>query len=164
MRAAVLAVAGLLAAAGPALAHRGHATLSVVEINADTGAVTVTHRMAAHDVEPALVEIAPDAQPSLDDPAAVEALKAYAGRVFVLRDAEGRRTPLTLSAAALAGDDVELRYEGRLPPPARSVTVDSGLLEETHADQENQVNVRRAGVTQTVVFRVGAEPQTVTFE
>ncbi|MFN3808964.1 MAG: hypothetical protein ACK4SK_17500, partial [Asticcacaulis sp.] len=62
--------------ASPALAHRGHHTLSVVEIAAD-GAVTVTHTLSAHDSEPELVELAPDAQPSVDDPDALKALEAH---------------------------------------------------------------------------------------
>ena len=47
----------LLMLATPALAHRGHASLAVVEIDARSGAVVVTHRLIAHDVEPALVDI-----------------------------------------------------------------------------------------------------------
>lgn len=157
-------VAALLALPGVAAAHRGHASLSVVEIDAATGAVTITHRMAAHDVEPALAVIAPDAQQSLDDADALKALEVYAGRVFKMWDADGRAVSLEHKATRLAGDSVELVYVTRLPPPAQAVTVDSGLLEEAHADQENQVNVRRSKVTRTVLFRVGDAPQQVVFE
>ncbi|OHB27920.1 MAG: hypothetical protein A2790_14875 [Phenylobacterium sp. RIFCSPHIGHO2_01_FULL_69_31] len=157
-------VAALLALPGAAAAHRGHASLSVVEIDAATGAVTITHRMAAHDVEPALAVIAPDAQQSLDDADALKALEVYAGRVFRLWDAEGRAVRLQHRRTNLAGDSVELVYAAQLPAPVQAVTVDSGLLEEAHADQENQVNVRRSKVTRTVLFRVGDAPQQVVFE
>jgi hypothetical protein len=73
----MIAAASLVLAPLPAAAHRGHAALSVVDINAKTGAVTVRHRVAAHDAEPTLAVIAPDANASLDDPEAIEALKAY---------------------------------------------------------------------------------------
>ena len=159
-RLAVLSLAAALSAAAPAAAHRGNATLSVVEIDAATGAVTVTHRAAAHDVEPALVDIAPGAQPSVDDPAALAALVAYAGRAFALWDGD-RRVALTHTRTELAGDDVRLVYTGRLDPAARSVRVDSDLFEETHADQENQVNVRRGRITRTAVFRPGQGPSTL---
>jgi hypothetical protein len=158
-----VAAAALLALPGMAAAHRGHASLSVVEIDAATGAVTITHRMAAHDVEPALAVIAPDAQQSLDDADALKALEVYAGRVFRLWDAEGRAVTLQHRRTNLAGDSVELVYAAQLPAPAQAVTVDSGLLEEAHADQENQVNVRRSKVTRTVLFRVGDAPQQVVF-
>jgi hypothetical protein len=59
---------------------------------------------------------------------------------------------------------VELVYSTRLRPPAKTLSVDSNLFEETHSDQENQVNVRRAKVTKTAVFRVGQGPQTISFD
>lgn len=161
LRALVLAT---LFCAAPTLAHRGHSTLSVVEIDAATGVVTVTHEMAAHDAEPALVQIAPDAQPSLDDRQALAALVAYVGRRFMLGDADGRRFPLTLRSTDLDGDDVKLIYTGRLPLPARTVTVDSRIFVEINADQENQVNVRRLKITRTALFRPDTEPQSVAFE
>jgi hypothetical protein len=163
MKAFVAAMAAVALMAVPAFAHRGRSTLSVIEIDATTGTVVVTHRMAAHDVEPALVKIAPEAQPSVDDPYAMEALIAYAARAFILSDGSG---PVELKhrGTDLAGDDIRLTYVGRLAPPASSVIVDSNLFEESHPDQENQVNVRRSKVTRTAVFRVGSAPQSITFD
>lgn len=163
-RLALGAAVAVLALPGAAAAHRGHASLSVVEIDAATGAVTVTHRMAAHDVEPALAGIAPDAQQSLDDAVAVAALEAYAGRVFQLWDAEGRPVAVVHQRTELAGDGVVLIYRAQLPASAKSVKVDSGLFEEAYADQENQVNVRRSRVTKTAVFRPGDGPQEFRFD
>jgi len=164
--AALVAALGgaLLLAASPAAAHRGHSSLSVVEIDALTGAVTITHLLAAHDVEPALNLIAPNAQPSVDDDDALAAFVAYAGRAFRLGDAEGRPLPLTHVRTDLAGDGITLVYRARLPASAKAVIVDSNLLEETWPDQENQVNIRRSKVTRTVLFRRGEGPQRVVFE
>jgi hypothetical protein len=163
VRRALLLATALALLAAPAPAHRGRSTLSVVVIDAATGQVTVTHRMAAHDVEPALVDIAPRAQPSLDDPDALAALIRYAGRAFMLSDASGR-VALTHKATDLAGDDVRLTYVGRVKLPATAVTVDSNLFQESHADQENQVNVRRAKRTLTALFRPGSEPRRLSFD
>lgn len=162
-RTALLCATALIACAFPAAAHRGSSTLSVVLIDAGTGAVTITHHMAAHDVEPVLSRIAPDAQPSVDDQEAMAALVRYAGRAFVVADDRGR-VQLMHSETRLAGDDVRLVYTARLDPPGRSVTVDSNLFEESRPNQENQVNVRRAGITRTVLFRPGSEPQRVDFD
>lgn len=144
----------LLAAvsAGPASAHRGHALLSVVEIDAASGQLRVVHRMAAHDIEPALWVIAPKSQASLDDADALAALLAYLGRRFTLTDAQGRRIALTLTASELQGDDVRFVYSGRLAPPAKAVEVESAIFSDIYPDQENQVNVRRAKVTLTALF------------
>ena len=142
-----LAAILLLLLASPAAAHRGHATLSVIEIDARTGAVLVTHRMAAHDVEPALVDIAPDAQPSLDDPAAVAALVAYVGRYFRIAG-----VPLNFAAKSLAGDTVMLRYTGRLKGRPAVLRISGGMFGETYSDHSTQVNVRRGGVTRSLNF------------
>ena len=164
MRALVLGAAAALALAAPAAAHRGHEALTVVEIDAATGAVTVTHKAAAHDVEPALQVIAPRAQQSLDDPEAVKALEAYGARAFRLWDAEGKAVALTHRKTELAGDGVVLVYAGQIAPPAKAVTVDSDLFEDAYADEENLVNVRRAGVTKSAEFYLGQTAQKIEFE
>lgn len=162
-RLAALIGAAMLAVPTAGVAHRGHASLTVVEIDAASGAVTISHRMAAHDLEPALSVIAPDAQQSLDDPAAVKALEAYMARAFQVWD-EGRPITLEHRQTVLAGDKVELIYSAQLAAPARTITLDSNLLEEAHDDQENQVNVRRGRVTKTAVFRLGDAPQRISFD
>lgn len=154
----------MMLAATPAAAHRGHSTLSVVEIDAGTGAVVVTHDMAAHDAEPALVLIAPRAQPSLDDPDALAALTAYIGRRFMLSSGGGKPIVLTLKNTRLKGDELRLIYTGRLRKPAKLITVTSDIFTDVHRDQENQVNVRRAKVTRTALFRRSGDPQTIRFE
>jgi hypothetical protein len=150
------ALAALLLLAGPAAAHRGHATLSVIEIDAKSGAVLVTHRMAAHDVEPALVAIAPDAQPSLDDPAAVAALIAYISHEFRIAG-----VTLGFAGQSLAGDTVVLRYTGRLRGRPKALRIAGALFGETFADHTTQVNVRRNGVTRTLNFRAHDPEQAV---
>lgn len=156
--------AALLLAAGAAAAHRGHSSLSVVEIDAATGAFTVTHRLSAHDVEPFLTRLTPDSAPSLDDETSMAAFRAYAGRAFQVWGEDGTAAALQYAQAELTADDVRLTYRGRLPTPVSSVRLDSALLQEGHDDQENQVNVRLSGVTRTVVFRRGSEPAMVTFD
>lgn len=149
----------------PALAHRGHDGLTVVEIDAISGQVRVEHRFTAHDVEPALVSIAPDAQPSLDDPAAVSALEDHLARRFRL-DVEGRTVTLTRIATDLAGDNIRVRFTGQIPPAAtvRQATVDLDFFPGVHDDQEQQVNIRTGGVTRTLVFRPGDAARTVQFQ
>lgn len=156
MRRLIALAAVTLLAAGPVAAHRGHATLSVVEIDAKSGAVSVVHRMSAHDVEPVLANIAPDAQPSLDDPDAVKALVTYVGRSFRIAG-----VPLAYSGQTLAGDTVVLRYTGRLQGKPKMLAISGGMFGETHADHATQVNVRRAGITRSLQFRPGDAAQTL---
>lgn len=157
-------VAGLVAGfAGPALAHRGHAGLTVVEVDPVSGGITVTHRFSAHDVEPALVSIAPRAQPSLDDPRAVAELETHLGQRFRLV-LDGAPVPVTHKETDLAGDNIRVEFVGRTDDrDITAVTVDLDFFPGVHDDQEQQVNVRVRGVTRTVVFRPGSAAQTVTF-
>lgn len=160
----IAAVVCLMAATGSTLAHRGHDVLSVVEIDPRAGTVQVTHHFAAHDVEPALQQIAPEASPSLDDPFALDVLVAYVARRFVIGGAQGTVT-LRHVDTQLAGDDVQLVYRGAWPASAREVSLQAGLFSALYPDKEHQVNVRRQGVTRTVRFRSGeAETRTVVFD
>ncbi len=145
-----------LVLAAPAGAHRGAASLSVVAID-DKGGVTVTHRFTAHDVEPVLVKIAPDAQPSLDDRAALELFTAYVGRRFMVQGAT-----LTLKSRVLAGDDVTMVFTGRMTRKP-VVTVRANFFGETYPGYSAQVNVRQGGVTRSVWFKPGDGPQALEF-
>jgi hypothetical protein len=164
LRRSVLVLAALiLLPAGPAWAHRGHGSLSVVEIDAVTGNVTVSHRLEVHDTEPALALLAPEAQPSLDDPEAVRALIDYVGRNFALR-IRGRVVPLVLKDSVIGASDVRLVYAARIAPRDTGGVIDvrSTLLSEVYGDQINQVNIRRRGITRTLTFRgPGAETQSL---
>lgn len=153
-RAAVLlATAGLVLAPLPAAAHRGHGVLSVVEIDARTGGVKVSHRIPAHDAEPALAQIAPDAQASLDDPDAIDALKTYMLRTFSV-GVNGDAVNLTLKDMTLAADEVRLEYVGKVAPADVRATVEvrAAMFADIYGDEVNQVNIRRLGVTRTLVF------------
>lgn len=157
-RAAVLIAAASLALAPlPAAAHRGHGALSVVELDAKTGAVRVSHRIPAHDAEPALALIAPDAQTSLDDPDAVAALKAYMLRTFGVA-VNGAAIDLTLRDMTMGADEVRFEYVGKIAPAdaGAEILIKAAMFADVYGDEVNQVNVRRMGVTRTLVFN-GAE-------
>ena len=163
MKRALLAAVLIAGLATPVLAHRGHAGLTVIEIDPVSGAVSVVHRFAAHDVEPALVSIAPQAQPSLDDPRAVAELETHLRQRFRL-DIDGAAIPVTHAATDLAGDNIRIAFAGETTDRSiAAVTVDLDFFPGVHDDQEQQVNVRINGVTRTVVFRPGSAAQTVTF-
>ena len=163
LKRALLTAALIAGLATPAMAHRGHAGLTVIEIDAVSGAVSVTHRFAAHDVEPALVSIAPEAQPSLDDPRAVADLEAHLGQRF-RRSRDGAAVPVTHTDTRLAGDNIRVDFGGRTDDrEITRVTVDLDFFPGVHDDQEQQVNVRLNGVTRTVVFRPGSPAQTLGF-
>ncbi|WP_294299235.1 DUF6702 family protein [uncultured Sphingomonas sp.] len=147
----ILALA-LLAA--PAAAHRGHDALTVVTLGA-ANTVTVSHRFEAHDIEPALSSIAPDAQASLDDPDAVRALVAYLGRRFVLSDAKGA-VALTPGKVDIDAQEVRVAFTGKVQPGTKALTVRSSVLRDVYPRQTNQVEVRRGKTVRTLIVSDGA--------
>jgi hypothetical protein len=153
--AALPALALLLLPAAVA-AHRGHASLAVVAVPVKGDVITITHRMTAHDVEPALVAIAPDAQPSLDD---AEALAAFTR--YVAQNCRIAGVPLALTSQALDGDDVRLVYTGRLKRGTKALDIACALFGETWRGHHVQVNVQSGGITRTLHFRPGTGPQRV---
>lgn len=158
----VLAIA--VAAAGLVLApqagaHRGHDAMSVVTLEPD-GQVTVSHRFEAHDLEPALAEIAPDAQTSLDDPDAIAELKTYLLAHFKLR-ADGAEVPLTVSAVDIGVRDVRVDYAGSVKGRPKAVAIQTTILRDIYPRQINQVVVKRGSYVQTLRFS-GDEVKTVT--
>ena len=152
---------GALAAAAlsPAAAHRGHDALTVVTVAAN-GALTVSHRFEASDIEPALAEIAPTAQPSLDDPEAVKALVAYLQRHFTVSSERG---PIVLSPqkTELGASEVRISFTGDAGRAVRRLTLRSDLLGGVYPGQVNQVNIRAGTTTRTVVLAAGVS-ETIT--
>ena len=161
MRRLVLTLAGAvagLALAPQAGAHRGHDAMSVVTLDPD-GKVTVSHRFEAHDLEPALAEIAPNAQTSLDDPDAIAELKTYLLAHFHLR-AEGQEVPLSVTSVEVGVRDVRVDYAGSVQGRPKAVAVQSTILRDIYPRQVNQVVVRRGTFVRTLRFS-GDEVQTV---
>lgn len=157
---ALSAVLLALVGGGAALAHRGHATLSVVVVDPVSGEVTVTHRMAAHDAEPAMAVIAPEEQPSLDNEAAMQAFVAHIESHFTVNG-----DTLRFEAREAEGDELTLVFKGRVKTPVRAVVIEADLLPEvTASPPEFQVNVRLGKVTRTLLFRPGDRAQTAVFE
>lgn len=115
------------------------------------GQVRVSHRFAAHDVEPALAEIAPNAEANLDDPAAISAFVGYLRRTFTLASERG---PILLSPGPIdvESDEVRIGFVGKARAPIHQLSIMSRVLTDIYPQQVNQVNVRVGGVVQTLTF------------
>ncbi|MFN3818227.1 DUF6702 family protein [Blastomonas sp.] len=157
--AGALALIGMATLAPQAGAHRGHDAMSVVTLG-DDGVVTVSHRFEAHDLEPALAEIAPDAQTSLDDPEAIEELKTYLLAHFSV-SADGAAVPLAVSSVEVGVRDVRVDYTGTLPGKTKALELRSTILRDIYPRQINQVVVRQGQYVQTLRF-AGGEAKVVT--
>jgi hypothetical protein len=155
---AIMAAVASLALAPQAGAHRGHDAMSVVTLEPD-GKVMVSHRFEAHDLEPALAEIAPNAQTSLDDPDAIAELKTYLLAHFKLR-ADGAEVPLAVSSVDIGVREVRMNYAGQVKGRPRAVAIQTTILRDIYPRQVNQVEVKRGTFARTLRFG-GDEVQTV---
>lgn len=151
-------VAAALLLASPALAHRGHDAMSVVTLDSE-GHVTVSHRFESHDIEPALVDIAPDAQPSLDDPDAMAALERYLVHRFSV-SADGTPVALTVRHTDIGASEVRIDLEGTAKARPRTLELGSTILLDVYPGQVNQVVVRAGETVRTLRF-AGSETQVV---
>lgn len=155
---AIVAAVASLTLAPQAGAHRGHDAMSVVTLEPD-GRVTVSHRFEAHDLEPALAEIAPNAQTSLDDPEAIAELKTYLLAHFTLR-ADGAEVPLAVSSVDIGVREVRMNYAGTVKGRPKAVAIQTTILRDIYPRQVNQVEVKRGTFARTLRFG-GDEVQTV---
>jgi hypothetical protein len=151
---ALIAAVGL-AAAAPAIAHRGHDAISVVRIGAD-GAVTVSHRFEAHDLEPALPRLSDAVQASLDDPDAIAALEAHLARSFALL-ADGKPIALSHRRTEVTAAEVRVDYMGKLPRRARALTVRARVIGALYPRAAHQVQVETPRTVRTLRVDEGAE-------
>jgi hypothetical protein len=149
-RTMVLALASLVMTAGPAAAHRGHDAMTMVTLG-DGGRLTVSHRFEAHDLEPALAKIAPDAQTSLDDPEAITALKAYLLRRFTV-SAKGKAVGLTITAVDIDASQVRVECAGTVKGAPKTLELQSSILRDVYPSQVNQVIFRHGKFARTLRF------------
>ena len=170
MRPAALLLA-LLAGAppeggAPARAHDTHVSHTRMVLEGRTVALRV--RLFHDDLERGLQRFAGDSTLRVTAAAPAESLfTAYAARTFVL-EVDGRRVPLSVTAAGLERDEAAQQVvwyvmEGALPGPARKVTLLDGLLFEVFPDQQNIVQLLRlpADRRQTLYFTArDPRPQT----
>lgn len=156
-RAAALAIS-LAALAVPVGAHRGHDAMSVVTLAAG-GKLTVSHRFEAHDLEPALARIAPDAQTSLDDAEAIAALKAYLLRRFTV-SAKGKAVALSVTAVDIDAAQVRVECVGNVKGSPKMLEVQSTVLRDVYPGQVNQVVFRHGKILRTLRF-AGSEAYSV---
>ena len=144
-----------------ALSHRGHQTMSLVDIGVQ-GEVRITHTLIAHDTEPELLQLAPAAAPTVDDADALHALLVHLSDAFRVNGARG-----TYLSHELGPDVLTFVYQTKIAVPANaaplSITIAHSLFPASHTALVGFVNVRYRGVTKGLQFVRGTAPQTVTF-
>ncbi|MDP5102369.1 MAG: hypothetical protein NWP98_00410 [Erythrobacter sp.] len=160
IRRALLLIALLLAPvlpsilATPVWAHQQKIAISTVTINPRTDRLELVHQVPVHDAEHALrVQGAkvPDIVGSADSR---EAFSRYIVRRFLL-EIDGQAASPDYVGSEIIGGSLFVYQEAPAPAPDASVLVNSQILTDVWARQENRVNIGSGTAVTTFIFTAG---------
>lgn len=162
----VLAAAILMfAAASAALAHRAHAGLTEIGVNARTGQMEIVHRVFAHDLHDALGYESIDDSELYELPEGLAWVEAWARSGFSLQTVSGEPVELNYVGAERDGEFTFIYFTAQPPEEGSELVVDNGLLTGLLDDQVNLTNLRGPDGVQSVMQGPGRrEPQVLTMQ
>jgi len=122
-----------------AKAHRGHHGLSHLLIGKD-GHLRLTHKFSAQDIEPELVTLSPDSQPSLDDLDSLKALITHLETGFLINN-----QALKLFDQELVDDRALFILEGRLKFGTNKLMIDMRFFPQSDHFQTLNMTIEKGG-------------------
>ena len=152
----VLLLALVLAplAGGPALAHQQKIAISTVSVNPRTGMIEVIHQVPVHDAEHALRVQGARVPDIVGSAKSREDFARYVTTRFLLAFG-GEPVRLGYVGSEITGGSLMVYQEAPAPEGEAVVEVNSQILTDVWARQENRVNLGSgAGVT-TFIFTAG---------
>ncbi len=163
MQRIILALTLLAAALSPmmAAAHQQKLAVSTIAVNPRTDKLEVVHQVPVHDAEHALKRqgIAADIVASNESR---EAFARYVARRFKL-EAGGKPVALTYVGSEVSGGSLMVYQEAAKPRAGASLSVNSQILTDVWARQENRVNIGRGTNVRTFVFTVNEPSRSFQF-
>jgi hypothetical protein len=145
--------------AAPVLAHQQKFAISTISVNPRTGMLEVAHQVPVHDAEHALRRQGAANADLVASPESRDAFARYVARRFTL-EAEGRPVPLALVGSEILGGSLWVYQEAAAPRTGSRLHVNSQILTDIWARQENRVNIGAGTDVETLVFRAGDEART----
>lgn len=157
----VLLAALMLAPMPPAplLAHQQKFTISTVALNPRTGMIEVAHQVPVHDAEHALRMQGADNPDIIASDTSREAFARYVTRRFLLTVNGALVTP-DYVGSEIVGGSLWIYQEAPTPPEENArIRVNSQILTDVWARQENRVNIGGGTQVTTFVFKSGDVPR-----
>jgi hypothetical protein len=149
---AVLALVLAPFAGGAALAHQQKIAISSIALNPRTDRLEVVHQVPVHDAEHALKRQGIAADIVASDKSR-EAFASYVARRFKL-EAAGKPVVLAYVGSEIIGGNLMVYQEAAKPRSGATLSVNSQILTDVWARQENRVNIGRSTQVRTFVFTV----------
>ena len=150
--------------AGTAAAHQQKFTISTVSLNHRTGMIEIAHQVPVHDAEHALV-VQRTGNPNIHTPDIIgsedsrEAFARYVTRRFLLVVNDAIITP-DYVGSEISGGSLWVYQETPAPEGETLIRVNSQILTDVWARQENRVNIGGGTSVQTFIFKSGDVAQT----
>lgn len=152
IRRAFVAGAAAIVLAAPVLAHQQKLAVSTIAVNPRTDKLEVVHQVPVHDAEHALKRQGIAADIVASD-ASREAFASYVAKRFKLELA-GKPVALTYVGSEVSGGSLMVYQEAAKPRAGATLSVNSQILTDVWARQENRVNIGRGTAVRTFVFTV----------
>lgn len=149
--------------AGTASAHQQKFTISTVSFNARTGMIEIAHQVPVHDAEHALV-VQRTGNPNIHTPDIIgsedsrEAFARYVRRRFLLM-VNGKIITPDYVGSEITGGSLWIYQETPAPEGEALVRLNSQILTDVWARQENRVNIGGGTAVTTFIFHAGDVPQ-----
>lgn len=144
--------------ATPAAAHQQKTAISTVTINPRTGMMELVHQVPVHDAEHALKVQGAQAADIVGSADSREAFARYVARRFLL-EADGAPVTPDYVGSEIIGGSLYVYQEAPAPGAGASVRVNSQILTNVWARQENRVNIGRGPEVTTFIFTAGDPAQ-----
>lgn len=144
--------------AAPAAAHQQKRAISTIAPNPRTARLEIMHQVPVHDAEHALRAQGVDAPDIIGSDASREAFAAYVARRFVLA-VDGKVARPDYVGSEIAGGSLWVYQELPAPPAGTPITVNSQILTDMWAAQENRVNIGQGAQVTTLIFTAGVAAQ-----
>lgn len=154
-----MAIAGTaFLAPDPVAAHQQKLTVTTVATNPRTGALEVAHQIPVHDAEHALRAEGAVAPDLVGNAESRNAFARYVAARFSVA-ANGTPVPLSLVGSEIEGGSIWVYQEAPAPIAGAELVVDSQILMDLWARQENRVNLGDGTDVSTLIFSAGSRPQ-----
>ena len=156
---AVLALVLAPLGAGSALAHQQKYTISTLSANPRTGMIEIVHQVPVHDAEHALV-VQKTGNADIHTPdiigseASREAFARYVTRRFLLA-VNGEIISPEYVGSEISGGSLWVYQEIPAPKGEMQLRVNSQILTDVWARQENRVNIGGGTKVETLIFTAG---------
>lgn len=153
-----LALLCALLLAAPLLAHQQKITITTVAVNPRTAMIEVVHQVPVHDAEHALTMQGVRLPDIVGSAKSREDFARYVTSRFLL-EVDGTPVPLSYVGSEISGGSLMVYQEAPAPKGDARVRVNSQVLTDVWARQENRVNLGSGTRVTTFIFSAGDGPE-----